>query len=356
MNAALEADDLPAAYVQALGRFVADPSEANLAEGYALGRRALREGHALIDWAALHESAVSDLGGRHAPDFERAAAFFRESLAPFEMTQRGYVEANRWLERLNEELRREVIEKQRVAAQLEQANRDLEAFNYSIAHDLRAPARRIEGFADMLRDDRSTGTTTEFLGTIGRIKAAARRMTDLIDALVSLARTDQSDLAVTGVDLAARARAIVQTLRDLNPERDVIVEIASPLEARGDGRLLGAVLDNLLRNAWKFSAHQVHARIEVGVDRTRVPCVYFVRDNGAGFNPAHAHRLFRVFQRLHTEEAFPGTGIGLATVERIIRRHGGRVWAEGAVGRGATIFFTLEPETATISVPGKPPA
>jgi light-regulated signal transduction histidine kinase (bacteriophytochrome) len=346
MIPAAQSDDLAAAYTEALRRFVADPSEENLAGGYELGRRALREGQALIEWAALHESALADLDLRRddGQGFGRAGAFFRESLAAFEMTQRGYVEANRWLERLNQQLRDEVTEKQRVAARLEEANRDLESFSYSVAHDLRAPVRRIEGFADMLTEDQRQGMTDEAVRTAERIKAAARRMSELIDGLISLARTSRSELTVGSVDLAARARSIVTALRDSSPERTVTVDIAEPLEARGDPRLLGAVLDNLLGNAWKFTGKEPNARIEVGVDRTRRPWVYFVRDNGSGFNPAQAHRLFGVFQRLHTEEAFPGTGIGLATVERIIRRHGGRVWAEGAVGQGATFFFTVEPD------------
>lgn len=346
MISAAHLDDLSAAYQQALAAFLAEPSEENLARGYELGRRALREGRPLIDWAALHESASLNLaleaaGGRA---LETAGVFFRESLTAFEMTQRGYVEANQWLERLNQELRREVTEKERVAAQLQQANRDLEAFNYSVAHDLRAPVRRIEGFADILLDDWRAEMADDALRTVDRIRVAARRMSELIDGLISLARTSRSELDVSVVDLAARARAVVQALRDHGPERDVTVEVAEPLQAKGDARLLGAVLENLLQNAWKFTAHQPHPRIEVGVDRTKTPCVFFVRDNGAGFNTAHAHRLFGVFQRLHTEDAFPGTGIGLATVERIIRRHGGRVWAEGAVGQGATFFFTVEPD------------
>ncbi|HXU61840.1 MAG TPA: ATP-binding protein [Polyangia bacterium] len=346
MIPAVAADDLAAAYLEALRKFVADPSEENLARGYELGRRALGDGQALIDWAALHEAAQAELalGPADGERFSRAGTFFRESLAAFEMTQRGYVEANRWLERLNQQLREEVTEKQRVAARLEEANRDLESFSFSVAHDLRAPVRRIEGFADMLTDDHREGMTEEAIRAATRIKAAAQRMSELIDGLISLARTSRSELTIGTVDLAARARTIVAALRESSPERTVTVDIAEPLEAKGDARLLGAVLDNLLGNAWKFTGKQPDARIEVGVDRTRTPCVYFVRDNGSGFNPAQAHRLFGVFQRLHTEEAFPGTGIGLATVERIIRRHGGRVWAQGAVGGGATFFFTVEPE------------
>ena len=346
MIPAAHQDDLSAGYFRALNAFVAQPSEENLAQGYELGRRALREGRALIDWAALHDNAILNLTNQldDGELFERAGTFFRESLTPFEMTQRGYLEANRWLARLNEDLRREIAEKQRVTAELEQANRDLEAFNYSVAHDLRAPARRIEGFAGILIDDGLIELTDDGRGIVDRIKGAARRMSELIDGLISLARMGRSDLTIGVIDLAARAHAVLQALRDSHPERQVTVQIAEPLQAKGDPRLVGAVLDNLLNNAWKFTRDSPHATIEVGVDRTTTPCVYFVRDNGAGFNPAHAHRLFGVFQRLHAEEAFPGTGIGLATVERIIRRHGGRVWAEGTVGRGATFFFTLEPE------------
>jgi light-regulated signal transduction histidine kinase (bacteriophytochrome) len=344
-----EVEALRASYARALESYLAVPDEGALADAYALGRRALSEGVGLIEWAALHDDIVAALDVAGGERRARAAAFFRESLSPFEMTQRGYAETNRWLERLNEDLRREVAAKERLAAQLQESNAELESFSYSVAHDLRAPLRHIAGFARLLADEHGPRLDEAGGDYLRRIERGVARMNDLIDGLLVLARVVRTEPARVSLDLAEPARAIMARLQQGEPDRKVDAVIPAHVPARGDARLLEAVLENLLGNAWKFTRKKARARVELGVDERRVPAVYFVRDDGAGFDMRHAERLFGVFQRLHGDDVFPGTGIGLATVQRIVRRHGGRIWAESQVGAGATFFFTLEPDSPPVA-------
>ena len=232
-------------------------------------------------------------------------------------------------------------------AELEAANRELEAFAYSVSHDLRAPLRAMDGFSLALLEDNAAQLDDAGRAHLGRVRAAAQRMSDLIDNLLLLSRVARAELRRDDVDLTAVAHAVAAELRAAHPDRAVELRIAAGLRVRGDERLLRLVIENLLGNAWKFTAGCRLATIEVGSaavappDAPRAGTAYFVRDNGAGFDMAHADKLFEPFQRLHTITEFPGTGIGLASVHRIIRRHGGHVWARGAVGRGATVYFTL---------------
>jgi light-regulated signal transduction histidine kinase (bacteriophytochrome) len=223
----------------------------------------------------------------------------------------------------------------------EAASRELEAFSYSVAHDLRAPLRSIDGFSHALREEHSAALNDEAKGYLKRVSDSAQHMAQLIDGLLNLARINRSDLKSERVDLSALARRTVTALQSSQPERRVEVVITGGLAADGDARLLGAVIDNLLQNAWKFTAHKADARIEFGADKGHAGQVYFVRDNGAGFSMDHAGQLFKPFQRLHRADEFEGTGIGLATVQRVVQRHGGRIWAQGAPGSGATFYFTL---------------
>ncbi|HVO56433.1 MAG TPA: PAS domain S-box protein [Dongiaceae bacterium] len=240
------------------------------------------------------------------------------------------------------EKRRAQEELVRRTAELEAANKELETFSYSVSHDLRAPLRGIEGFSQALQED--YGSQIDEVGNnyLARIRAAARRMGELIDDLLNLARVTRAEMLRERVDLSGIAGQVAEDLRSQDPERHVDVKIAPGLAAEGDSRLLRVVLTNLLGNAWKFTSKRDGAHIEFGEDRSNGHPSFFVRDNGAGFDPTYATRLFGAFQRLHTVKDFPGTGIGLATVQRIILRHGGTVWAEGAVNHGATIHFTLE--------------
>lgn len=229
----------------------------------------------------------------------------------------------------------------RDSAELKAANRELESFSYSVSHDLRAPLRAIDGFSQVLVEDYSAKLDPEARGYLQRIRGATQRMGMLIDDLLKLSRVTRTEIRREQIDLSAMANEIARDLRAGEPERRAHFEIASGLLAQGDSHLLRIVLQNLLGNAWKFTSKRAEARIEMGLLRANGQSAYFVRDNGAGFDPAYADRLFGAFQRLHGVEDFPGTGIGLATVQRVILRHGGKVWAEGAVDQGATIYFTL---------------
>jgi signal transduction histidine kinase len=242
------------------------------------------------------------------------------------------------IQELNNALERRVAER---TAQLEKANKELESFSYSVSHDLRAPLRSIDGFSQAVLEDCAGKLDPRSTDYLHRVRASAQRMGELIDDLLQLSRVGRADLRRQQVDLSEIARTVVAELQQGNPGRQVEVDIEDALVADVDSRLMRVVLDNLLGNAWKFTAKVAQPRVQVRRDPAAEGPVYFVRDNGAGFDIAYADKLFRPFQRLHRECEFPGTGIGLATIHRIIDRHGGRVWAEAAVGRGATIYFTV---------------
>jgi PAS domain S-box-containing protein len=222
------------------------------------------------------------------------------------------------------------------------ASRELESFSYSVAHDLRAPLRGIDGFSQALLDDYSDKLDVEGQRYLARVRESAQHMAQLIESLLTLARVTQSDIRRERVDLTALARATAERLKSSQATRNVEFLIAKGLTCTGDIRLLGVVFENLLGNAWKFTRNEAVGRIEIGSDQQDGQATFFVRDNGAGFDMAFASKLFGVFQRLHASHEFEGTGIGLATVQRIIRRHGGRIWAEGKVAGGATFYFTLD--------------
>jgi PAS domain S-box-containing protein len=258
--------------------------------------------------------------------------------------------------RLNAELDQRVRARTR---QLEATNQELEAFAYSVSHDLRAPLRAIDGFSKALLEDYGNALDAQAHHFLSRVRAGTVHMAQLIDDLLSLSRVTRSEMRWQSVDLSGLAQTVASELRKAQPQRTVEFVIAPGLIAQGDAHLLRLVLENLLGNAWKYTSQHTHARIEFGTlsaangddpgahgapdeghDR-QATLVYFVRDDGAGFDMRHVDRLFRAFQRLHSTTEFEGTGIGLATVQRIIHRHGGRIWAEGAVDRGATFYFSL---------------
>jgi light-regulated signal transduction histidine kinase (bacteriophytochrome) len=233
----------------------------------------------------------------------------------------------------------ETLAHAKVAA--EAANRELEAFSYSVAHDLRAPLRGMNGFAQLLLDTYSDKLDADGQDWLHEILLNAKKMADLIDALLSLARVTRSDLKLERTDLSAIGREVTAQLAAAAPERTVAVEVQDDLHAVVDPRLARVLLTNLLGNAWKFTSKVPAARIELGATQREGTPTFFVRDNGAGFDMAYAAKMFAPFQRLHTVTEFPGTGIGLATVQRILQRHGGRIWAEGALDRGAAFYFTF---------------
>jgi signal transduction histidine kinase len=228
----------------------------------------------------------------------------------------------------------------RWAAALERANRELDAFSYTVAHDLRAPLRLIEGFGALLADENAAQLDAEGHRRLNIMRDSAKRMSQLIDDLLYLSRLERSQLNRANFDVALLVRSVAAQMQGANPNRHVIISVQEELHVEADPNLLKIALENLLGNAWKFTSRRPTAIIEFGVMDAGGP-VYFLRDNGAGFDMQYASKLFGVFQRLHADADFQGTGIGLATVERIILKHGGKVWANGEVDHGATFYFTL---------------
>jgi hypothetical protein len=308
------------------GRLVADRKPIVAVENVNLHR----DGHALV----LETSGVPVFDGQGR-------------LAGYRGIDRDVTERHRAEEairRLNAELEERVRVR---TAELELAYRELESFSYSVSHDLRAPLRTIDGFSLAILEDFGDRLDDTARGYLERVRSATRRMGGLIDDLLTLARMSRQEMRREPVDLTTMAREIGGELGRSDNGRGVDLRVQTGLVAQADARLLRLALTNLLDNAWKFTARRPDPRIELN---RRPDGVYLVRDNGAGFDMGYAHKLFAPFQRLHSADEFPGTGIGLAIVQRVVHRHGGRVWAEAAPGAGATFFFTLPPGDA-----GPPP-
>jgi PAS domain S-box-containing protein len=279
-------------------------------------------------WADVTITALRDSTGRL-----RGFAKVTRDLTERAKQEQALREANASLEQRVEER----------TADLMLLNEELKSFSYSVSHDLRAPLRAIDGFSKVLMEDYAEGQPLDAPGLryLERIRTNAQRMAVLIDELLKLSRVTRAELRVAPVDLAALAREVLEGLARQAPGRAVSLAIPPTVQAAGDPQLLRIVLENLLGNAWKFTGKQPAPRIEFGVEPREEERLFFVRDNGAGFDMAHADRLFTPFQRLHRNDEFEGTGIGLATIQRVIRRHRGRVWADGKPGEGATFWFTL---------------
>jgi signal transduction histidine kinase len=239
-------------------------------------------------------------------------------------------------------IRRQLRDLAQRETELALANKELEAFSYSVSHDLRGPLRAIDGFSSILLSDKAEHLDDEGRSLLGRIRAATARMSALIEDLLNLARISRIPVRKELVSVTDIARRVLAGLRQGDPTRAVTVDVEEGLTAKADPGLVAIALENLLGNAWKFTSKRPEARIEVGRSVSEGCTAFFVRDDGAGFDPAQAAKLFQPFERLHTQSDFGGTGIGLAIVNRIASRHGGRVWAEAAVGVGATFFFTIE--------------
>ncbi len=246
-------------------------------------------------------------------------------------------------ERTNRELVGEIIERKRAEEALEAANKELEAFSYSVSHDLRAPLRAIDGFSQALIEDYFDRLDKQGRYYLERVRAGTQRMAELIDDMLQLSRLTRTEMHFETVDITMLAESVIADLRRAEPQRQVKVCIQPLMSVKGDPDLLRIALVNLLANAWKFTGRQAAARIELGNrDNDDNDCrVFFVHDNGVGFDMAYVNKLFGAFQRLHSTSEFPGTGVGLAIVQRIINRHGGQIWAEGVVNEGATFYFSL---------------
>jgi signal transduction histidine kinase len=281
-------------------------------------------------------------------DFSEERAHLRDTQRAELNILEDFDEEKAKVELVNQQLEREVEDRKRVEAQVQRVNRELlasnkelEAFSYSVSHDLRAPLRSIDGFSQALLEDCADALDERGKSYLHRVRAAAQRMGSLIDDFLNLAKVTRAEVHVERLSISNLARSVAAELQKTQPERQVDFQIEDGLEAAADTRLLRIVLENLLGNAWKFTSKRTHATIQIGAVEAKGAHAYFVRDNGAGFDASYAERLFGAFQRLHAMTEFPGTGVGLATVQRIIQRHGGRVWAEGVVDRGATFYFTL---------------
>ncbi|MGH7515097.1 MAG: sensor histidine kinase [Gemmatimonadales bacterium] len=270
--------------------------------------------------------------------------FVRSKVAVFvELAKKGeQLRRQAELLRASEQEARELAEEQaELVRDLEHKNRELESFSYAVSHDLRAPLRRIESFSRAVQDSHADRLDEAGRHYLERVREASQQMSQLIDDVLYLARVTRAEMREQEVDLSGLVSLLLDRMRETEPDRALEAKVRPGVTVLGDGQLLRIALQNLLENAWKFTARTAAARIEFGLTNVAGEPSYFVRDNGAGFDMAYADRLFGPFQRLHLQSEFPGTGIGLATVQRIIHRHGGRVWADGMLGQGATFHFTL---------------
>jgi light-regulated signal transduction histidine kinase (bacteriophytochrome) len=275
-------------------------------------------------------------GPREVPSEEMLS----EVLVPFDAAFQSIQKANRTLASQNQDL----TQAKGIA---EIAIRELEAFSYSVAHDLRAPLRSIDGFGQMLEEDCGGNLDENCRGHLSIIRKSTHRMAQVIDDLLKLSQIGKTEVRRSKINLSDFANEVINRLKKLKSARIIEWILPPVLAAEADPNLVRILLDNLLRNAYKYSAKQEQARIELGIFEVPGETIYFVRDNGVGFDPAYAHKLFKPFQRLHAGTEFEGMGIGLSIVRRIVERHGGRIWAESAPERGATFYFTLMQNQAT---------
>jgi two-component system sensor histidine kinase/response regulator len=320
----------PIIFLTALGK-----SEEHLFRGYEVGAvdylfkpivpEVLRSKVAVF----IELSRKSNLLKRHAQLLENRNVELEAAMAEIER-------ADLEIKSLNEHLERRIRE-------LDAVNRELETFSFSVSHDLRAPLTRIAGFSRALRELYNQNLDDNARLYLDRIHNSAEKMCQLVDDLLHFSRVTRMEIRREPVDLSDMVRSILSELAARDGGRDAEFVVAEGARVMGDAALLRSVVLNLLENAWKFTSKRERARIEFGMDATDTEPIFFVRDNGAGFDSSLTDRLFTAFQRLHASSEFPGNGIGLATVDRIIRRHGGRVWAEGETGRGATFYFTVHP-------------
>jgi light-regulated signal transduction histidine kinase (bacteriophytochrome) len=356
-------------YSNALKDHIDITNESTLQAAYTIGRDAIAAGIGVLEIAEIHKEVIVALlsleqsGSEYKVTqiMDDASDFFVECLGPFEMVQQGYKESyeaarnyNEKLVLINKKLKESII-KQKASdkalleknKELKQAYEEMESFSYSVSHDLRAPLRSIDGFSKALLEDCMDKLDSKSKHYLKRVCASCQLMENLIDDILKLSRISRSKLQYEEVDLSSMAREIAAKLQSSEPKRCAKFIITDKIMVTGDERLLRVAMNNLLGNAWKYTKTHTRARIEVGMTELDGSLVYFVRDDGVGFDMAYINKLFNPFQRLHSTTEFSGTGIGLATVRRIIHRHGGIIWAEGNVEKGATFYFTLNSQSET---------
>jgi light-regulated signal transduction histidine kinase (bacteriophytochrome) len=327
-------------YSFALRGYLGAPDETGLQTGYELGRNAAFSGVGVLKMVAIHHEILSEvLSSQSNPDgistmIKRASDFLEEAISPFEMAYRGYKDANRELQRMNEAL-------EESSRHLKEVNKELESFSYSVSHDLRTPLRAIDGFSYIMQTQYADILDNEGKELLRVIRNNTARMSQLIDDLLRFSRLSRNEMRMIPINMDELARDVFEQLRVNLKERNIHLKMGILPVARGDKSLLQEVFVNLLSNAIKFTRTKETAVIEVGCSAGKTENRYFIKDNGVGFDMKYAGKLFGVFQRLHSEEAYEGTGVGLAIVQRIISRHGGRVWAQGEAEKGAVFYFTL---------------
>lgn len=320
-------------YASALEEHLAGAQETALVRAYEAGRQASESGLGVLDMLSIHHEALMTLLRRASGTDESARIVqaagncLTEGLAPFEMTHRGFRETIATLRKLN--------------AELEAANRELEAFSYSASHDLRAPLRAIDGFSKIVVEDYQSDLPPEAQRYLQVVRANAQQMGRLIDDLLALSRLSRQPVRRRTVELRHIVEEVFNGFAPDLEDRAVDLRIGSLPPCAADPNLLKQLYMNLLSNAVKFTRRTPVTQIEVGSFVQAGEVVYFVKDNGVGFDMRYADKLFQVFQRLHRQEEYEGTGVGLAIVHRIVHRHGGRVWAEGEIDKGAAFYFTL---------------
>jgi light-regulated signal transduction histidine kinase (bacteriophytochrome) len=317
------------AYGEVLRERLAGAGEEALQRGYELGRQAVREGLGVMDVVSVQRNVLQGLlAGAATPNecirlAESSQDLFAECLAPFELTHRGFLE----VESLN--------------SKLEAANKELESFSYSVSHDLRAPLRAIDGYSRMILKRQEDRFDEETVRQFRSIRDNVETMGRLIDALLAFSRLGKQEMSKVGIDTEEIIRDVWQNLLTVNPGRNMTLHIKKMPAALGDRALIREVYSNLLGNAVKFTRNREITEIEAGSLHKGGETIYYIRDNGVGFDMKYYDKLFGVFQRLHSPNDYEGTGIGLALVQRIIKRHGGRVWAESKDDHGACFSFTL---------------
>ena len=324
----------PIIFITALGR-----SEEHIFRGYDVGA---------VDY--LTKPVVPEILRSKVAVFVELArknALLQHHAELLEKKNRELEDANTQLRRAEDEINRLNHRLERRVVELSEVNRELDAFGYTVSHDLRAPLIRMDGFSRALEEEYSGQLDEQGKLYLHRVRSSSQKMCQLVDDLLNFSRVSRLEIHPEVVDLSEMARGIAAELEARDPDRHAEFVIAPQSAVTGDPALLRIVLMNLFENAWKFTRRKETARIEFGVAHDGGTEAYFLKDDGAGFDPAYLQKLFRPFERLHPSAEFEGTGIGLATVERIVKRHGGRVWAEGAVDCGATIYFTLHPGGTT---------